>query len=141
MKDTLFRAFVIAVPLGALVTAFMWRLSTLLSSDAIAMAIGLSFGVLAGLPAAALVLIASRRAPGYDDYDPPTIDVTTYADEVTPYTHLFRRATGMPPLPDRQTQIDDLEAYLEHLKTLNNSQRDPRQNVVRWQDEAGRVIR
>lgn len=111
--------FLIAVPLTAVATAFAWRISQMLSSDAIGMAIGMLLGTLAGLPAAALVLIAvSRRTPDpfYDNYDPPTIDVTAYADEVTPYTHLFRRAAGMPALPDRQAEIAELEAYLKHLK-------------------------
>lgn len=57
----------IAVPLVALFTLFAWRISALLSPDAIAMAIGLAFGVLAGLPGAALVLVASRRADEEND--------------------------------------------------------------------------
>lgn len=152
-------ALLIAVPGGALFTAFAWRISELLSPDAIGMAIGLGFGVLAGLPAAALVLVASRRrAPYYgDDYEPPAIDVQpTAAEDVTPYTHLFRRAVNLQPLLPRQNpdevlrtyqaqmeapadthaQIAELEAYLDHLKGLSNPQRDPRQFVVRWEGEA-----
>ena len=152
-------ALLIAVPGGALFTAFAWRISELLSPDAIGMALGLAFGVLAGLPAAALVIVASsRRAPYYgDDYEPPTIDAhpTTCAEDVTPYTHLFRRAVNLQPLLPRQNpdevlrtyqaqmeapadthaQIAELEAYLDHLKGLSNPQRDPRQFVVRWEGE------
>ena len=152
-------ALLIGIPGGAIFTAFAWRISELLSPDAIGMALGMMFGVLAGLPAAALVLVASRqRAPYYgDDYEPPTIDVqpTAYAEDVTPYTHLFRRAVNLQPLlprqnpdevlrtyqaqmetpADNQAQIDELEAYLEHLKGLSKPQRDPRQFVVRWEGE------
>lgn len=96
-------ALAIAVPLGASLTVILWRISTLLSPDAVAMALGLFFGVLAGVPAMALVAMARRRDEE-DDY----IDVqpTVYADEVTPYTHLFRRATGLPELPSRQAQSE-----------------------------------
>ena len=81
------------------------------------MALGMMFGVLAGLPAAALVLVASRRDSedyGEGDY----IDVQpTYSDQVTPYTHLFRRATGMPQLPDRQATIEELRQMLTILES------------------------
>lgn len=145
----------IAVPGGAIFTLLAWSLSRL-SSDAVALAIGLSFGVLAGVPSAALVLLARRRDDeddsAADDYidvqpthqaQPPTYEYApvVYADQVTPYSHAFRRVTGMPALPDRPTpadtsaQISELEAYLDHLKGLSNSQRDPRQFVVRWEGE------
>ena len=152
-------ALIIAVPGGMFATFVLWWLGEHLSPDAIGMAIGLAFGVLAGLPAAALVLVASRsRAPYYgDDYEPPTIDVQpAAAEDVTPYTHLFRRAVSLQPLlprqnpdevlrtyraqmetpADTQAQISELEAYLEHLKGLSKPQRDPRQFVVRWEGEA-----
>ena len=154
-------ALLIAVPGGAIFTAFAWRISELLSPDAIGMAIGLTFGVLAGVPTAALVLLARRRddedGPGdYIDVQPthqapspaPTWEYApvVYADQVTPYSHVFRRVTGLPALPDRptqlptpadnQAQISELEAYLEHLKGLSKPQRDPRQFVVRWEGEA-----
>ena len=139
-------ALLIAVPGGALFTAFAWRISELLSPDAIGMALGMMFGVLAGLPAAALVLVASRRpaAPAGDEVhfyglqDTGRIHLkgggfdgvyhldapTTYADEVTPYSHLARRAMQLPPLPERQAQVDELETQV-----------DPRRFVVRWEGE------
>jgi len=151
-------ALLIAVPGGGIFTLFAWRISELLSPDAIAMALGMGFGVLAGLPAAALVIVATRRRTPYygDDYEPPTIDVQpAAAEDVTPYTHLFRRAVSLQPLlprqnpdevlrtyhaqmetpADTQAQISELEAYLEHLKGLSKPQRDPRQFVVRWEGE------
>lgn len=92
-------------------------------------------GVLAGLPAAALIILASRRvAPDYSDNDQPARAVT-YADEVTPYTHAFRRLAEIPALPDRQATIAELEAYLAHLKKQDSLQPDPRRFVVRWGGE------
>lgn len=38
-----------------------WNIGSLLSPDAVAMAVGVLFGVLAGLPVALLVLASSRR--------------------------------------------------------------------------------
>lgn len=59
----------IAVPGGVLLTAGMYYLAERLSSDAIGMALGLGFGVLAGIPAVLLVLVASKRRPPYDYND------------------------------------------------------------------------
>ena len=113
MKTLLF-----AVPMGGLVTLALKYMADRLSSDALALAIGLSFGVLAILPSMVLVLWASNRTPNYLDSEPPTIDAypTTYADEVTPYTHLARRAMGMQPLLTRQQQIDQLRAALDYIE-------------------------
>lgn len=44
-----------------------WRLGDRLSPDALGMAIGIVFGVMASIPAALLVLAAGRRADGYRD--------------------------------------------------------------------------
>jgi len=112
-------ALIIAVPGGMFATFVLWWLGEHLSPDAIGMAIGLAFGVLAGLPAAALILVASRsRAPYYGDYEPPTIDVypPTCAEDVTPYTHLFRRAMDLQPLLPRQDQAEVLRTYLAQLE-------------------------
>lgn len=85
------RFFMIAVLVGLGVA--VWRIGGLLSSDAIGMAVGMVFGVLAGVPAALLVLATSRRnddrqeedsftgartdrqLPAYP-YQPPVIVVT-----------------------------------------------------------------
>ncbi len=125
-------ALLIAVPGGAAFTLFAWSL-TRLSSDAVALALGLTLGVIACIPATLLVLAAGRRRDSEDYAEGSYIDVQpTYAEDVTPYYRLARRAMGMPALPERQAQIDELEAYLDHLK----AQRDPRQFVVRWEGEA-----
>ena len=109
-------AFVIAVPLGVFFTAAAWRISELLSPDAIGMALGMLLGVLAGVPTAALVIVSLRStAQNNDGYiDAPAI--TPAAEDVTPYTHTFRRLTGMPPLPTRQQQIDQLRAALDYIE-------------------------
>ena len=65
-------ALAIAVPLGIFLVAVAWRLSQILSPDAIGMALGLGFGVLAGVPTAALVLLARRR-DDEDDWQPPAV--------------------------------------------------------------------
>lgn len=148
-------ALLIAVPGGAILIAFAWRISELLSNDAIGMAIGLAFGVLAGVPTAALVLLARRRddeddsaADDYIDVQPthqapaPTWEYApvVYADEVTPYSHAFRRVAGMPPLParpapaDTSAQISELEAYLDHLRSLERAGHE-RRFVVRFEGE------
>ena len=59
----------------ALVTALMiagvlaWLFASRLSADALGMAVGLLFGVLAGVPTALLVLASSRRRQHEDDED------------------------------------------------------------------------
>ena len=107
-------ALLIAVPGGAIFTAFAWRISELLSPDAIGMALGMLLGVLAGLPAAALVITALRHnAPAQPDYiDAPTV----YSDQVTPYYLLARRTMGIPALPDRRAEIDQLRAVLDYIE-------------------------
>lgn len=106
-------ALLIAVPIGAFLTLIVWRLSELLSPDAVALVLGLAVGVLAGIPPMALVAMARRRDE-QDDY----IDVQpTYLGEVTPYSRIARRAAGMPALPDRQAEIDTLRAALAYLES------------------------
>lgn len=49
-----------------------WHIAESLSSDAIGMALGVIFGVLAGLPAALVTFAAGRRRAQYDDgFDAP----------------------------------------------------------------------
>ena len=130
--------------MGAGLVLAVFALSRL-SSDAIGMALGLTLGTLAGLPAAVLVIMAARRDSEDDDYCPPygtsvlspeayylppTIDVT--AEDVTPYYHLARRALGEPPLPSRQEQIAELRQYLAHLES---QQSNDRRFAVRWESE------
>lgn len=58
--------------LGVMVAAVVglaWFMMSRLSSDALGMAVGLVFGVLAGIPSALLVLASSRRRERDDDDD------------------------------------------------------------------------
>ena len=116
-------ALLIAIPGGAIVTAFMWRISQLLSPDAIAMAIGLTLGVLSIIPSMWLITLARGR-DAQDDYaGPDYIDVQpTYADQVTPYTHAFRRAVSLQPLLPRQNPDEVLRTYLDQMETAPNRQ-------------------
>ena len=59
---------IVAIVAIVVVAALAWSIVNRLSADAIGMALGLGFGVLAGIPAALLVFVASRRRPPYD-YD------------------------------------------------------------------------
>ena len=149
---------------GAVFTAFAWRISQILSADAIGMAIGMTLGVLAGVPAAALILLARRRDDEDSDagYGPPvTIDqyppvnpygytqapppvVIVCKEDVTPYYNGARRLMGMEPLPSRADlepttltaqQISELEAYIDAQKNHGIRQVDPRQFRVKWSGE------
>ncbi len=111
----------IAVPGGAVFTLLAWSL-TRLSPDAVALAIGLSFGVLAGLPSAALVLLARRRDEQDGDEGDYIDAPVTYADEVTPYTHAFRRAVNLQPLLPRQDSDVVLRTYLDQMETAPDRQ-------------------
>jgi len=81
----------------AVVTALMiagvlaWLFASRLSADALGMAVGLLFGVLAGVPTALLVLASSRRRQHEDDEDD---------DEVAPQGYgqsgYGQRAFGQP---------------------------------------------
>ena len=48
----------------ALLALLIWRIGSRLSPDAVGLAIGVVFGVLAGLPTAVLVLASNRRRRG-----------------------------------------------------------------------------
>ena len=52
---------VIGVGLLLIVGGFVWQVGDRLSSDAVSMALGVLFGVLAGFPVALLVLASNKR--------------------------------------------------------------------------------
>ena len=82
MKTTVVVAVVLVIGV------FAWSIANRLSADAIGMAVGLGFGVLAGIPAALLVFVASRRrAPWEEENDD---------DEMTPRPYL--PYSGQPPV-------------------------------------------
>ncbi len=114
---------------AALVGFLAWFMLTRLSSDALGMAVGFVFGVLAGIPAALLVLATSRRQNRDDDdadyreqarrypeplpYQPPIIvlaapmaqepQTVNYTDNRSVTIHA--PAGGMPLLADREREI------------------------------------
>lgn len=59
---------VIVLAVIVLLGVLAWQVGAMLSPDAISMALGLIFGVLAGVPAALLVLAAGGRRGHGDDY-------------------------------------------------------------------------
>ena len=86
-----------------------WRLGTSLSSDALGMAVGVVFGVLAGVPTALLVLASSRRQAQRDDDDdaPRTVTVTQnfYVTDNRRQLTIHPPAGGMPLLCDREREV------------------------------------
>ena len=86
------------------VALFAWSLSRL-SPETVGMAIGMLLGILAGLPAAALVIVVSRHTPPPDD---------GYIDVQPTYRPTY--AAGMPALPDRQATIAELRQILAVLE-------------------------
>lgn len=136
------------IVLGCMLLAY--SVLSRLSPDAIGMAIGMTLGVIAGVPTAALVLLARRR-DAEDDWQPtiinyplppaqpaqPVQQINTYQEDapvffkedVTPYYRVGRRLLGMPDLPSRA----DLDAYLADVE----AKRDQRQFRVVWNQEDG----
>lgn len=61
-----------------------WGVGQVLSSDAIALLLGVTFGILAGLPPALLMLVASRRREAHSrtqgTLPPPTVVVVQLPD-------------------------------------------------------------
>lgn len=109
----------IAMVVGLCILGWMtWRLGSSLSSDALGMAVGVLFGVLAGIPSALLVLASghrqARRESGYYDddddmppsrpqleqphlYQPPIIVLATPREQ--------QSSQSMPLITDRQQEI------------------------------------
>ena len=151
--------WVLVVLAGAVLTAFAWRIAGILSADAIGMAIGLTFGVLAGVPAAAVVLLARRRDDEDDEWQPTTIDYAgapaykapTFQDssvipyrslpapvcheDVTPYYRGARRLLGMEPLPKR-ADAEPTALTPDQIREVENylaHQKSLGQLGVRWE--------
>ena len=55
-----------------------WRVGERLSPDALSMALGILFGVMAGIPAALMVLAAHQREQGYSQPQTPRIEMHTH---------------------------------------------------------------
>jgi len=104
--------------------AFAWFFTGMLSPDAVAMAIGLLFGVLAGIPTALLLMANNRNSTssgdGYEvapkqkyDFQPPVVilDNSTHQHTHNHYTvtnhnnlRLDEPRQGLPALPPLPSQ-------------------------------------
>lgn len=82
-----------------------WLFASRLSSDALGMAVGLVFGVLAGVPTALLVLAANRRRAPVDDVDDEEDPRARYAPQgyqhALPYQPPVVVVTGGQPAPQQ----------------------------------------
>ena len=102
---------VVLIALLVFVAVAGWRVGGGLSSDAVSMAVGVFFGVLAGIPTALLVMAGSRRREGVGDAgsaspagrqnlpyvpSPPVIVVTPQAPGAAPQ---------WPPNPGAATDV------------------------------------
>jgi len=65
-----------------------WRIGSTLSSDAISMAVGIFFGVLAGIPAALLVMASERHR----------VDRARPSRGMNPQTHYEQGGAPQPPV-------------------------------------------
>jgi hypothetical protein len=94
----------LGVALLVVMLALAWRIGSMLSSDAIGMAVGMTLGVLAGLPTAALVLLARRHDDDKDDYrdDDRTLPAQGYGYQ--PPIIVLTGAAGYPGAPGQPPQ-------------------------------------
>lgn len=115
----------IAVPGGLTVTALLWSAQRL-SPDTLAMALGMLLGVLAGLPAAVLVLAALRSAPPAPcDTPAPPAPYSSNTPPIIVY-QAPKSIDVLPTLP-APAQIETLAPQTE------------RRFVVRWERAEGEV--
>ena len=96
------------------VTLVGWRISESISSDALGLAIGVVFGVLAGLPTALLVLASNRRresdkvdprgqqAVGQMGYGPQAPVIVLASPGMHPQQTLADPASAQAPSPAQQ---------------------------------------
>ncbi len=98
--------------MGLVIFAFMcWRLATSLSSDAMAMGVGVVFGLLAAVPSVLLVLASQRRQSRREDDDDD--DYRSYGQRQSlPY---------QPPIIVLAAPVGDKP------QTVNNTYNDNRQ--------------
>lgn len=110
------------IGLAALLFAGMlaWQVGNRLSTDAVGMGVGLVFGVLAGVPAALLVLATGRRQRDDDD------DSCAYEDG---YRHGMRDTTSLA-MGTRPQPIDDGRFSAEWMERMMAQRNAPAVIVV-----------
>lgn len=113
----------LAILVGFMIfSLFAWLLGSSLSSDALGMAVGMIFGLLAGVPTLLLVLAANRRRGVYgDDYEddrqPPaqllaertTVTVTERVYGALPERRPSCYVTALPAHATLRNDADDWE--------------------------------
>lgn len=125
-----------------------WRIGESLSSDAISMGLGILFGMLAGVPAALLVLAASRRRE-YTDDEPQVRKMvenpSTYANQ--PPVIVLAGMGGMPQqgmmgangqapyglLPGGAQQMYDYSAWTQRPQRPYNIVGEVPETVEKWE--------
>jgi hypothetical protein len=95
--------------------ALCWRLGTSLSSDALGMAVGVIFGVLAGIPSALLVMASQRHKPrrSYDDEDEEREAEYERRQQLPAQPQvivLVAPPSGPPPIAQREAEIQRYQA-------------------------------
>ena len=89
MRALIFLSVLLIVCVGC------FRVATVLSPDAVGMAIGLLFGVLGGIPTALLMRGGDRDRGRYDDdYEPQRPPIVIHEHR---HTHVI--SSALPPLP------------------------------------------
>jgi hypothetical protein len=94
----------IIVLFGVLILAFAFWIGTRLSADAIGLAVGVVFGVLASIPASLLVIAAGRRGDRDEersDYNPRQIADSPYQAPVI----IWREPTQLAPPVQQQNYV------------------------------------
>jgi hypothetical protein len=93
----------IIVLFGVLILAFAFWIGTRLSADAIGLAVGVVFGVLASIPASLLVIAAGRRGDrdnSRDEYNPRQLADSPYQPPV-----IIWREPAQLPAPQQQNYV------------------------------------
>jgi len=89
------KRIIFLVPLVAFVP-IVWNIINTISSDALALAIGVVFGMLAGVPTAFLVLAERRNQQPQPQPQPPTYNVVILESELTNESEQLRIIDGEP---------------------------------------------
>jgi hypothetical protein len=83
-----------------------WKVGSSLSSDALGMAVGIVFGLLASVPGVLVVLaIQQQQLERECDAEPQTVNVYVITNNTTHNTTHNTGGQGMPLLADRQREI------------------------------------
>ena len=84
-----------------------WRVAGSLGSDSLGMAVGVLFGILAGIPTALLMLAASRRHPEAATPPPPQVTIVNHYHAAPETPQLAAPA----PTADKGTALVQMPGY------------------------------